>query len=835
MRFYSSCVAHKGNLLVTFFENGKRFRRKVKYEPYLFVDDPDGDYRTVFDQPVSKIKFDSIWDASQAVKRYKDVQNFRFHGTSNWAQQYVYHNFPDRVFDRNVLNIGFLDIETSTEDGFPDIETADRDITMITVEVKGHLHSFGLKPFDTSKYGKDITYHQFRTEEEMLRKFVQVWQRLELDIITGWNIQGFDIPYIIRRITRVLGEEWAKKLSPYGVINSREYEAFGVKKTAFTILGIADLDYIELYKKFTVPLKGRPESFSLDYISHLILGERKLDYSEYGDLQTLYEENPQLYAEYNVRDVVLVRRIDEAMGLIDIALTIAYQTGVNISEVFGTVRPWDSAIHWYLMDQNRVVPFDKLSDIDFKIEGGYVKEVIVGSHKWVASFDFASLYPHVIMMWNIGPETFKRRINGIRAKALAAGSINVSELLGENEVLGGNGCVFDTSRKSFLAALMESKFADRTRYRKLQFEAKQAAEDAKTPEEKAQHLADESRYDNLQHATKILLNSVYGALANLYFRWFDVYMAECITQSGQTATRSVEIAVNKKLNEILKTKEFKDFIVAIDTDSIYLSMETLIEAVARDGMTDDEKITLMDQICKKTIAPLIHKTCEELAATLQAPKNKLNMKREVLASRGIWTGRKHYILRVHDEEGVRFNEPKMKVVGIEAVRSSTPSAARERIKASLDILLTGTNEELIAFIEKSRKEYDTLPIPEIAFPRGTNNIEKWKSNSALFSKGCPIQAKAAILHNLLLKQLNITEFSEIQSSDKIKFVQLKQPNPYRIPVIGFSSILPPQFGLDEYVDRRVLFDKGLLEPLKTITNVIGWSVDNKPTLDRFFS
>lgn len=834
MRFYSSVVQHKGDLLVTFFENGRRLRRKVKYQPYLFVDDPDGDHETVFGQPVSKIKFDSIWDAVQAIKRYKDVTNFRFHGTSNWYQQYIYHTFPDRQFDRNLLNIGFLDIETSTDGGFPDIEIADQMITMISVEVGGHMHSFGLKDFDTTNI-ENITYHKFDSEEAMLRKFVRVWQQLELDILTGWNIQGFDIPYIIRRITRVLGEEVAKKLSPYGVITSREYEIYGQKKTAYTILGIADLDYIELYKKFTVPLKGRPESFSLDYISHLILGVRKLDYSEYGDLQTLYEENPQLYAEYNVRDVVLVRRIDEAMGLIDIALTIAYQTGVNIGDVFGTVKPWDSAIHWYLMDQKRVVPFEKLSDVDFKIEGGYVKEVITGSHKWVASFDFASLYPHVIMMWNIGPETFKRRINNIRAEPLATGSIDLSGLLGPNEVLGGNGCVFDTSRKSFLAALMEEKFADRTRYRKALFVSKQAAEDATTPEEKARHEADAARYDNLQHATKILLNSVYGALANLYFRWFDVYMAECITQSGQTATRSVEIAVNRKLNKILKTKEFKDFIVAIDTDSIYVSLETLIEAVATTDMTVDQKISLMDQICKTTLTPTIDETCQNLANILQAPHNKLNMKREVLASRGIWTGKKHYILLVYDEEGVRYTEPKKKITGIEAVRSSSPAAAREKIREALDIILSGTNDELITFLADARKEYQDLPIPDIAFPRGTNDIDKWKSNSALFSKGCPIHAKAAILHNLLLKQLNITEFNEIQSGDKIKFAQLKQPNPYRIPVIGFSSILPPQFKLDEYVDRTTLFDKGLLEPLKTITNVIGWSVDNKPTLDRFFS
>ena len=416
-KFYSSVYRHKGQIFANWFdETGERHITKDKYEPYLFVDHPDGGYKTVYGRSVKRVDFDNVWDAASFIKKREVV-----HGTTSWDQQYIYENFKPGVYQRDLLNIGMLDIEVNVEGGYPSVELADKEITLLQLLVNDEMWVFGLKDFDTENLWKDgiltdttkkVHYFKFDSEFQMLSKFLRIWEMLYIDAVTGWNTRFFDLPYLIRRIIRVLGEKATERLSPYGLQpTERKATMFGREVMIFEIPGCADIDYIELYRKFLVPLRGQPESFALDYIAEQELGVKKLDYSEYGDLGTLYKENPQKYAAYGCRDAELVARLDDKLNLIEIALVLAYDAGVNLQDVFGTVRPWDAIIHRYLMEKNIVVPNVATQEQQLRIEGGHVKDPQVGLHRWVVSFDLTSLYPHVIIQNNMGAETKIKRPN----------------------------------------------------------------------------------------------------------------------------------------------------------------------------------------------------------------------------------------------------------------------------------------------------------------------------------------------------------------------------------------------------------------------------------------
>lgn len=839
MDFYTSVSRFKNDLLVSGYKDGKRVFDKIKYEPYLFVPDSKGDYKNIFNEPRAKLKFGSMFEAKDYVERYGKVQNFKIDGMDNWPYLYIYDNYkkPNKQYVYEQISTVGIDIEIDTEDGFSSPEKAEAEVTAITLSKNGKYICMGMKDFDPSKCPYDAVYKKCDNEYQLLTKFLRVWESLDPDIVTGWYIDGFDIPYMINRIIRVLGRDAASRMSPFKQISSREVITnLGGTKQMWTIVGVAVYDYQQLYTKFIVPNKGRPESFSLNYICQEELGERKLDYSEYGDLNTLYRENPEKYYEYNIRDVWLVDRLEKKMKLIFLAVSMTYDAGVNMMDIFGTIRVWDALIHEYLMRQNIVVPFSKLSDKDFKIEGGYVKDPVPGVYHWVASVDLKSSYPHQIMMYNMGPDTFVDVLPKVRADTFVARQADIKTLSENGKYcIAGNGARFRRDKKSFLSALMEENFAKRAQFKALGIEAEKNAMAATDPDEKARWENDAAKYENMQHGTKIKINAAYGALSNVYFRWFNPFIAEGITQSGQLAVKWGEKEVNKYINKVLKTND--DHIIAIDTDSLYINMGPLIYHIdpSADPSGDCKKtIALMDKICKDKILPVIKQGYEDMSSYMGAYAQKMSMNREVLANKGIWTGKKHYILNMYDKEGILYDPPKKKIVGIEAVRSSTPNAARAKIKQALDIILNGTEQDLHSFVDEVRNDFERLPLDEIAFPRSASDIEKWVDNLGNFRSGTPIQARAVINHNNLLKELNLKRFKPIFSGEKTKFVYIKKFNPHNIPVVGFADILPPEFGLEEYVDRMTQFNKGFVNPLSTITNAIGWSTKPIATLDMFF-
>ena len=781
-------------------------------------------------QSLAAVSQGTMRDATEFMKRYEDVDNFKVYGSTNFPYVYINEAYPGKVdYDPSQIKIANIDIEVGSENGFPEPASASEPITAITFKIAGHFYVFGCGDYDNNR--DDVTYLKCRDENNLIMRFLDMWEETSPDIVTGWNIQFFDIPYLNNRITKLMGDNTAKRLSPFRRIGERTTTIHNKQQVAFDLVGIAILDYIELYKKFTY---SQQESFSLNHISYLELGEKKLDYSEVESLHQLYRTNFQKFIEYNIHDVELVDRIDAKMQLIDMALALAYDAKVNYTDVFTQVRMWDTLIHNELIEQNIIVPQNVRTPKDEQYAGAYVKDPIVGMHEWVVSFDLNSLYPHLIMQYNVSPETI---VEGRHT------SISIDNLLnGEYQAQGqycmaANGHYFKRDKQGFLPAMMQRMYDDRSLYKKKMIEAQKAYEKETDKERKREITNQISKYKNLQLAKKVQLNSAYGALGNQYFRFFDIRQAEAITLSGQLSIRWIEMKLNGYLNKLLKTKEV-DYVIASDTDSVYVNLGPLVHMVY--GQKSETKVeTIVDFVnkaCIEKFEPFIDKSYQELADYMNAFDQKMQMKREVIANKGIWTAKKRYILNVYDSEGVRFAEPKLKMMGIEAVKSSTPMSCREKIKESLKIVMNGNEQEFQSFVEAFKQEFKTLPFEDIAFPRGVSDLSKYMSSSELYSKGTPMHVRGAIMFNAFLKKYKLTKkYQLIQDGDKTKFCYMKVPNPVQENVFSILTVLPKEFGVEKYIDYDTQFDKAYLEPLKTIVNTIGWKTERVSSLESFFA
>jgi DNA polymerase elongation subunit (family B) len=343
-----------------------------------------------------------------------------------------------------------------------------------------------------------------------------------------------------------------------------------------------------------------------------------------------------------------------------------------------------------------------------------------------------------------------------------------------------------------------------------------------------------AKYNNIQLAKKVSLNSAYGALGSQYFRFYDLRMALGVTTAGQLSIRWIENKINEYMNNLLKTEE--DYVIASDTDSIYLHLGELVKKVYPNQTDVKQVIAFMDKVCEDKLQPFIDKSYQELATYVHAYDQKMQMKREGLSNKGIWTAKKRYILNVYNNEGVQYNEPQMKVMGLEMIKSSTPSAIREKMKEAIQLMVNGSQEDIHKFIADFRKEFKTLPVEEISFPRGLNGLNTYSDAVNLYKKGTPIHVKGAIIYNTNLKRLNLTKkYPLIQEGEKVKFTYLKMPNPFKDTVISYPSRLPKEFEMQQYIDYDMQFDKAFLEPIKVILDCMKWSTEKTSSIEDFFS
>jgi DNA polymerase elongation subunit (family B) len=733
-------------------------------------------------------------------------------------------------FDISKIKLTTLDIEVKSENGFPDVESAAEEILLISIQDYNtkQIRTWGQGPFN--KKQDNVIYKGYDSEYELLNAFINWWMIEDNtpEVITGWNIELYDIPYLSRRLERVLGEKLMKRLSPWGLVTEDEIYIAGRKNIAYDIGGVTQLDYLNLYKKFTYKAQ---ESYRLDYIASVELGQKKLDHSEYDTFKDFYTKGWQKFVEYNIIDVELVDRMEDKMKLIELAITMAYDAKANYVDVFSQVRMWDTIIYNYLKKKNIVIPPKNRSQKDAKYAGAYVKEPIPGKYDWVVSFDLNSLYPHLIMQYNISPETLiEQRHPSATVDKILAEEINF-ELYKDNAVCP-NGAMYRKDVRGFLPELMEKIYKDRTIYKKKMLEAKQQYEKRKTKKLEKEI----ARCNNIQMARKIQLNSAYGAIGNQYFRYYKLANAEAITLSGQVSIRWIENKMNQKINQILKTEDV-DYVIASDTDSIYLNLGPLVDAVYKGReKTNESIVAFLNKICEMEFEKYISSSYEALAAYVNAYDQKMFMKRENIAERGIWTAKKRYILNVWDSEGVRYDEPKLKMMGIEAVKSSTPAPCRTMIKDGLKLMMNGTEEDVIKFIDDCRAKFKTLPPEEIAFPRTVSNVKKYYNYTDIYVKGTPIHCRGALLFNHYIKKNKLDrKYSLIGNGEKIKFIYLKKPNIIRENVISFIQDFPKELGLDKYIDYDLQFEKSFVEPLKAILDAIGWNVEKTVNLELFFT
>ena len=838
MRFYTNITQWGNNLLLREVVNGERINRKVKYSPTLFASVlKETPYKTLEGKYVAPVKHDTIKDAKEWIENYNN-QLGAVYGNTLFPYSYIADEYSNNVdWDIDQILIVTIDIEVECENGFPKPEEANDPLLSITL--KNHQNKkivvWGINDFENSR--DDVSYIKCESEKHLIQSFLTFWEQHKPDVITGWNTEFFDIPYICNRIINQFDEKELKRLSPWGNVTPRSVYKMGRSHQMYDIMGVANLDFLDLYRKFTYT---NQESYRLDHIAFVELGERK-EGNPYETFKEWYIKDYQSFIEYNITDVELVDKLEDKMKLIDLCLTMAYDAKVNYIVVLGTTKYWDILIYNHLRKKNIVIPQKKEHEKSEKYEGAYVKDPIIGMHKWVMSFDLNSLYPHLIMQYNISPETlmgcpFKEK--DITVDKMLDGEVKDSimqSLKDKNVTLTPNGALFRKDIRGFLPELMQSIYDDRVKYKRLLLEAKQEYENTKDPKLKK----DISRYDNIQMAKKISLNSAYGAIGNSYFRYYNLLVAEAITTSGQLSIRWIERSINGYLNKTLGTDGL-DYVIASDTDSVYITFDRLIDKLPIQGENTEEVINFLDRLAREKIEPFIDQSYQELSGHINAYEQKMFMKREVIADKGIWTAKKRYILNSWDVEGVRYKEPQLKIMGIEAVKSSTPAPCREKIKQALKIIMHEDSKVLNSFIQDFRSDFMKMKPEEIAYPRSVNGLTKWTESHNLFKKGAPIHCKGAILYNHLLKKNKLGhKFPSIQEGDKIKFLHLKEPNLYQSTSISFLTQLPKEFDFASLIDYDIQFEKSFVEPLKFISDKIKWKLDmsygSQLTLEGFFS
>ena len=822
-RLYSNVTLLGDSILCRGYENGDSVSFKEIIKPTLFVPSPQGKWKSLTGESMTPVKQDGAKRAREFLEKYKDVDNFEVHGYERFVYQWISEKYPGQLrFNMSDMKIITIDIEVACENGFPDVEASQEEMLCITIKdlATGKFITWG-----TREAKVDTEYRVFWTEQEMLADFHKWWCSNTPDIITGWNCNLYDIPYICRRLERVLGEKWQKSLSPWNKVNMREVYIQGRRNLAYDILGVSILDYLDLYRKFTYT---NQESYRLEHIAIVELGEGKLDHSEFENFKDFYTEHWQKFVEYNIKDVDLVDRLEKKMKLLELAVTMAYDAKVNFEDVYSQVRMWDTLIYNYLKERKICVPPRQESKKDDKYAGAYVKEPIPGLYDWVVSFDLNSLYPHLIMEYNISPETLvPTRYPSISVDKILNGEIDIDS----DYCVAANGAQYRRDIQGFLPEMMQKIYDERTIYKKKMLIAKSEYE--KTGDKELQ--ADISAFNNIQMARKIQLNSAYGAIGNQYFRYYSLANAEAITLSGQLSIRWIENKMNSYINKILKTKEV-DYVIASDTDSIYLNLGSLVETVFKGREKSDKSVLrFLEKVCDVEFEKYIQNSYEALATTVNAYDQKMFMKRENIANKGIWTAKKRYILNVWNSEGVQYAEPKLKMMGIEAVKSSTPAACRTAIKDALKVIMNGTESDVQEFVGNFRKKFETMPPEDIAFPRGCNGVGKFSNPATIYSKGTPIHVRGALLYNFHAKKNKVThKYPLIQEGEKVKFLYLRRPNKINENVISFFQTLPKEFGLDKYIDFDIQFQKSFLDPLQVIMDTINWKAEKIATLEDLF-
>ena len=835
-KIYTNVATSRNKILLRYYDTDKlkSVKQKIDFTPVLYVPTDDLDvtdeYATIHGCKLRKINFSDLLEYRDFRKHYNEM-NQPLYGDINPKIQYI-SDFHDnhQLTNLNHIRIFNLDIEVDHGDKFPNPMRADMPINAMCIydNIENTQHIFALehsgKTWSQNVRWKDskyqFEYNGFQNEIELLEAFLEFWTKDYPDIITGWYTDGFDIPYLINRIENVLGEKQKYKLSPWGLINEKTNK---MKKIVYTLVGISNLDYHALYLKYAY---SPQESYKLDNIAYVELNDRKISYSEFSSLPELYRKNFQKFIDYNIKDVDIVQRLDDKKGFLALVISMAYYAKINFDDVASPIRIWDSLIYNYLKPQGIQIDPESHAHKFEKYTGAYVKEPQIGRHDWIVSMDIKSEYPSLMRSINISPDT----LENIPAVYLPMDEllqktkydVFTLKLQGDNLSMAANGTLYSRDKPGFLNVLLTRLFDERKVNKKKMLEA-QASAERSTGEEKKSWLKKAGLFYVQQYAQKVLLNACYGNLGNEFSRWYDIRLAEAITTSGQLAIRWAENAVNVYLNKVLITENV-DYVIYIDTDSIIVNCGSIVEHFMKNEKDKSKIVDKLDVFFKTKISKVIEDAYNDLARRMNHREQLMFMNREAIADRAIFCSKKHYFMRVWDSEGIRYAEPKIKIVGMGFIKSDTPEFCRKHCKEKMVIeALDGTNESFVNAINDFETEFYARPVEDIAKTTGVSVIKRYMDGTGSYVLGTPIGSKSAIIYNRLRKQHKLgTEYPEIQEGDKIKYLYLVSANPIGENTVGFLSFLPEKFKLNNFVDRKTMFNKAFIGPISEILEAMKW-------------
>jgi DNA polymerase elongation subunit (family B) len=843
------------------YENGVKVQKRLPAPLYFYYKDKtlkNPDYRTIFGDPARKIECDTWTNYKKKVEKFKSTGLQLFESDVPIETKFIISNYLGQELTIPKFDIWYIDIEVHSVKGFPKPEDAHSPITIITVwsTRDNKYYIFAEKDFDDTflkESKEDFTKFIFKNEELMLRQFMNFVYSKHPDFLSGWNSNFYDIPYIINRIKKLFGEDAPSALSPIGVVRESEQTLKNgkVKKT-FMIGGISTIDLLEVFKTYTFAAKP---SWKLDSIAEEILGEKKLEYE--GTLVDLYA-NWQKYVEYNVHDVRLLKKLEAKKGFLNILFSFCYGCRVPFDHYQKTVRVLDGAFLSKLAEENLVLP-DVNRDLEpTKFPGGYVKDPIKGLHEWTVSFDATSLYPSIMIGWNISPETkigkvessivsdLRKLISGKDVEdyttMFCGVHVSIKELsqmiIGSKFCLAGNGAVYKQDKVGIVPRFVDEWFKKRKEYKKKMLEAE------KNGDKDAEVL-----YDSLQLNYKILINSVYGYLSTPYSRFYDLDNAMAVTLTGQSITKTVNDTVNSYFEQKFEeshlaakyqAKNVDDVCIYADTDSLYVDIGKIVDSlnIKNKDSTDPEEMKPVIDVINTEIVPFISNVINKSMTILtqkkyNCNKNLISFKVEKIARRSIFLEKKKYVMWVVYDGEANMAVDKLKATGIELVRSSTPTLAKKYMKEYIfELLKKMDRDNFIERIKQVREKFMVADIMDISFPSTANNLEKYHNmfiENGKF-KSTPIHIRGSIIYNDYLNDNEALKvvYDNIYEGDKVRLVHMKKGQKWQTDVITFKEKWVSKFDIDDYVDREKQFEKAFLNPLEKFFELLKWE---KPSLN----
>ncbi len=812
--------------------------QKFQYKPYAYMKSQTGTYRSLYGDKLKKVNFWTQDDLEKGNVFESDVP---------LETRILVDNYPDSDDISQGHKEFYFDIEVEVTDGFPEPSKAENKITSIAIydKVVDEYSVLILANIQNSK--KDnVIIESFRSEEELLQRFYQKYLEINPTILSGWNVDGFDVPYLYNRTTRVLGQQFANTLSPIGKVYYND------RQSRFKIAGVSVLDYFKLYRKFTYTQQS---SYRLDFIGQLEVGIGKVEYE--GTLNDLYKNDINKFIEYNLVDVKIVKALDDKLKFIELVLGIAHLGHIPYEDVYFSSRYLEGAMLVYLKNIEVIAPNKafgaKMKNDDDKFTGAYVKDPNPGRYDWVYDLDLTSMYPSTIMTLNISPETKIGKLNGWNAEEFVKGTpktytltVNDKEkghfnneelasMFASNKVsISSNGVMYRYDKKGLIPVLLEKWFDERVEYKRLMKKYGDEGNDEKY-----------GYFKRRQHVQKIILNSLYGVLGLPVFRFYDIDNAEATTVTGQELIKFTEKIANKYYNDKLGDK--KDYCIYTDTDSVFYSALPLIKnKYPNADLSDDKFMTEKILNVAGEVQDFINKSYNLFASKMLnvQGRHRFDIKQECIAKSAFWVTKKRYGQWIINDGGLPC--AKLDVKGLDIVRSNFPPAMRDIMTLTLKGILSNEDkddiDERILNFKKSMKNES---IENIALPTGVKGLEKYTSRhlgkSGIFTnvfKGTPAHVKASIKYNDLLKHFGLNNIEPIRNNSKIKWIYLKS-NSFGIDAIAFKGYDDPKEIMDfisENVDYDKLYKGAMEKKIKMFYEALDWSlpVNKQNTLERFF-